>query len=99
MRAVVWEGKGKIEIRNVPDPEIVNPHDAIVKVCLTAICGSDLHLYNHGRRELQYSARRYGGCMGKRTGGLTRHEKRFHVGSRASDRNRPGRLPPSKSRR
>src|SRR5881397_119276 len=46
MRAVVWEGKGKIEIRNVPDPEILNPHDAIVKVCLTAICGSDLHLLN-----------------------------------------------------
>src|SRR5881398_236149 len=44
MRAVVWEGKGKIEIRNVRDPEILNPHDAIVKVCLTAICGSDLHL-------------------------------------------------------
>src|SRR5205809_3572493 len=46
MRAVVWECKGKIEIRNVPDPEILNPHDAIVKVSLTAICGSDLHLYN-----------------------------------------------------
>ena len=46
MRAVVWEGKGKIEIRNVPDPEILNPHDAIVKVCLTAICESDLHLFN-----------------------------------------------------
>src|SRR5207247_9884668 len=46
MRAVVWEGKGKIESRNVPDPEILNPHDAIVKVCLTAICESDLHLFN-----------------------------------------------------
>src|SRR5216117_4603245 len=46
MRAVVWEGKGKIEIRNVADPEILNPHDAIVKVTATAICGSDLHLYN-----------------------------------------------------
>src|SRR5215472_7719474 len=46
MRALVWEGKGRIEIRNVPDPEILNPHDAIVKVSLTAICGSDLHLFN-----------------------------------------------------
>src|SRR2546427_2762135 len=46
MRAVTWEGKNKLRVSNVPDPEILNPHDAIVKVCLTAICGSDLHLYN-----------------------------------------------------
>src|SRR5947209_10041387 len=46
MRAVVWEGKTKVRVTNVPDPQIVNPHDAIVKVCLTAICGSDLHLYD-----------------------------------------------------
>jgi len=46
MRAVVWEGKTKIQVSNVADPEILNPHDAIVKVSLTAICGSDLHLYN-----------------------------------------------------
>src|SRR5713226_4327165 len=46
MRAVVWEGKNKVQISNVPDPEIVNPRDAIVKVCLTAICGSDLHIYD-----------------------------------------------------
>jgi len=31
---------------NVPDPKLINPHDAIIKVTLTAICGSDLHLYN-----------------------------------------------------
>src|SRR5215468_6049512 len=46
MRAVVWEGKHKVQVQQVPDPEIVNPRDAIVKVTLTAICGSDLHLYN-----------------------------------------------------
>jgi threonine dehydrogenase-like Zn-dependent dehydrogenase len=46
MRAVTWEGKNNVQVSNVPDPEIRNPHDAIVKVCLTAICGSDLHLYN-----------------------------------------------------
>jgi threonine dehydrogenase-like Zn-dependent dehydrogenase len=46
MRAVVWEGKNKVKVANVPDPQILNPHDAIVKVCLTAICGSDLHLYD-----------------------------------------------------
>jgi threonine dehydrogenase-like Zn-dependent dehydrogenase len=46
MRAVVWEGKHNVQVQNVPDPGIVNPRDAIVKVTLTAICGSDLHLYN-----------------------------------------------------
>ncbi len=46
MRAVVWEGKNKVQVSDVPDPQILNPHDAIVKVCLTAICGSDLHLYD-----------------------------------------------------
>jgi threonine dehydrogenase-like Zn-dependent dehydrogenase len=46
MRAVVWEGKHNVQVHHVPDPEIVNPRDAIVKVTLTAICGSDLHLYN-----------------------------------------------------
>lgn len=43
---MVWEGKNNVKVAEVPDPSIVNPHDAIVKVTLTAICGSDLHLYN-----------------------------------------------------
>jgi threonine dehydrogenase-like Zn-dependent dehydrogenase len=46
MRAVCWKGRGKMAVDNVPDPRIVNPHDAIIKVTTTAICGSDLHLYN-----------------------------------------------------
>ena len=46
MRAVTWQGKHKIEVMDVPDPEIVNPRDAILKVTSTAICGSDLHLYD-----------------------------------------------------
>src|SRR5881628_1901538 len=46
MRAVVWEAKTKVRVSDVADPQILNPHDAIVKVCLTAICGSDLHLYD-----------------------------------------------------
>ena len=46
MRAVCWAGKNKVEVATVSDPEIVNPRDAIVKVSLTAICGSDLHLYD-----------------------------------------------------
>ncbi len=46
MRAVCWWGKGDVRVLDVPDPEILNPHDAIVRVTLTAICGSDLHLFD-----------------------------------------------------
>jgi len=46
MKAVCWEGKGKVRVENVPDPKILNPRDAIVKITSTAICGSDLHLYD-----------------------------------------------------
>lgn len=46
MRAACWMGKNKVEVRTVPDPEILNPRDAILKVTSTAICGSDLHLYD-----------------------------------------------------
>jgi threonine dehydrogenase-like Zn-dependent dehydrogenase len=46
MKAVCWEGKRQIEVQNVPDPTILNSRDAIVKISSTAICGSDLHLYN-----------------------------------------------------
>ena len=46
MKAVCWMGKSNVETLNVPDPTILNPHDAIIKITRTAICGSDLHLYN-----------------------------------------------------
>lgn len=46
MRAVVWHGKSDVRVERVPDPQILNPRDAIVKVSSTAICGSDLHLYD-----------------------------------------------------
>jgi len=46
MRAVTWQGKNKVQVDTVPDPEILNPRDAIVKVTLSGICGSDLHLYD-----------------------------------------------------
>ena len=46
MRAVTWHGRHDVRVDNVPDPEIVNPRDAIIKVTSTAICGSDLHLYD-----------------------------------------------------
>jgi len=46
MKANCWFGKHSLGVQDVPDPEIVNPRDAIVRVTSTAICGSDLHLYN-----------------------------------------------------
>ena len=46
MKAVVWHGVRDVRVERVQDPEIVNPRDAIVRVTATAICGSDLHLYN-----------------------------------------------------
>ncbi|AXC14619.1 Threonine dehydrogenase [Acidisarcina polymorpha] len=46
MRAVCWMGKQSIEVHTVPDPAILNPSDAIIRITRTAICGSDLHLYD-----------------------------------------------------
>lgn len=46
MKALCWEGKYSVEIRNVADPTILNPQDAIIKVSSAAIGGSDLHLYD-----------------------------------------------------
>jgi threonine dehydrogenase-like Zn-dependent dehydrogenase len=46
MRANVWSGRNTVQVENVPDPKILNRRDAIVKISSTAICGSDLHLYN-----------------------------------------------------
>ncbi|SFH42412.1 Threonine dehydrogenase [Palleronia marisminoris] len=46
MRALTWHGKHDVRVDTVPDPEIVNPRDAILEVTSTAICGSDLHLYD-----------------------------------------------------
>jgi threonine dehydrogenase-like Zn-dependent dehydrogenase len=45
MKAVCWNGMRDVRVETVPDPKIINPRDAIVKVTSTAICGSDLHLY------------------------------------------------------
>lgn len=46
MKALCWHGKYDVRVEQVPDPEILNPRDAIVKITSTAICGSDLHLYD-----------------------------------------------------
>jgi threonine dehydrogenase-like Zn-dependent dehydrogenase len=45
MKAVTWHGKRDVRVASVPDPKIEEPTDAIVKITSTAICGSDLHLY------------------------------------------------------
>jgi threonine dehydrogenase-like Zn-dependent dehydrogenase len=47
MKALVWHGTTDIRCDSVPDPEIEHPRDAIIKVTSCAICGSDLHLYDH----------------------------------------------------
>ena len=44
MKALVWHGTNDVRVEQVPDPRILNPRDAIIKVTSTAICGSDLHL-------------------------------------------------------
>jgi threonine dehydrogenase-like Zn-dependent dehydrogenase len=46
MKAVVWHATNDVRVESVPDPKILNPRDAIVRITSTAICGSDLHLLN-----------------------------------------------------
>ena len=46
MRALTWHGKHDVRMDTVDDPEIINPRDAIIRITSTAICGSDLHLYD-----------------------------------------------------
>ncbi len=46
MKAVCWHGKEDVRVDSVPDPTILNPRDCIIRTTLTAICGSDLHLYD-----------------------------------------------------
>ena len=46
MKANCWMGALRVEVRDVPDPKILNPRDAVVRITSTAICGSDLHMYD-----------------------------------------------------
>ncbi|MCW2954556.1 MAG: glutathione-dependent formaldehyde dehydrogenase [Conexibacter sp.] len=46
MRANVWSGRNTVQVENVPDPQLLSSRDAIVRITSTAICGSDLHLYD-----------------------------------------------------
>jgi threonine dehydrogenase-like Zn-dependent dehydrogenase len=46
VKALCWQGKNKVQVERVDDPSILNPRDAIIRITRTAICGSDLHLYD-----------------------------------------------------
>src|SRR4051794_4415267 len=46
MKALCWHGKHDVRVESVPDPKLLSPRDAILRVSSTAICGSDLHLYD-----------------------------------------------------
>jgi threonine dehydrogenase-like Zn-dependent dehydrogenase len=45
LKALTWQGKRSVSVKEVPDPVIQEPTDAIVRITSSAICGSDLHLY------------------------------------------------------
>ena len=46
MKALCWHGTGDVRVDTVPDPKIEDPRDVIIKITSTAICGSDLHLFD-----------------------------------------------------
>ncbi|MEU5921767.1 alcohol dehydrogenase catalytic domain-containing protein [Streptomyces sp. NPDC047141] len=45
MKAVTWQGRRDVRVETVPDPSVIDPGDAVIKVTTTGLCGSDLHLY------------------------------------------------------
>ena len=51
MRVLCWHGKGDVRIDTVPDPKIQDPRDAIIEITACAICGSDHHRHDDGRRQ------------------------------------------------
>ena len=92
MRALCWHGHGSVSVDTVPDPTIQDPLDIIVKITSTAICGSDLHLFDrlptdHGVRR-HSRAREHGGGGGGRQ---RRHQSsgRRSGGRPVRDRLRP----------
>ena len=46
MQGLRWYGKGDVRVESVPDPKLESPTDAVIRITSTAICGSDLHLYD-----------------------------------------------------
>ena len=78
MRALTWQGKHDVRVETVPDPEIVNPRDAIIRITSTAICGSDLHLYDHyipGHEDRRHPRPRIHGRSGRSRATATRKLK------------------------
>src|SRR5689334_21646397 len=45
MKAVTWQGRRDVRVEDVPDPRIEEPTDAVIRITSSAVCGSDLHLY------------------------------------------------------
>lgn len=54
MKALCWNGKHHVAVQEVPDPKIEHPRDAIIRITSTAICGSDLHLYDGLVQTMEY---------------------------------------------
>ncbi|MEV4756621.1 zinc-dependent alcohol dehydrogenase [Micromonospora sp. NPDC049559] len=79
MKALTWQGKREVRVEEVPDPRIEEPTDAVIRVTSTAICGSDLHLY-----EVLGAYLKPGDILGHEAMGIVEE-----VGS-AVDRLRPG---------
>jgi len=52
MRAVTFQAAGDVRVQDVPEPEILDPADAIVRIAASGVCGSDLHIY-HGRVKIE----------------------------------------------
>ena len=81
MKALCWQGKESVEMKNVIDPKILNPGDAIIKVTTAAICGSDLHLYDGFMPSMQK-----GDILGHETMGevveIGRTVKKLKIGDR-----------------
>ena len=89
MKALVWHGKNDVRVERVPDPEILNPRDAIIKVTTTAICGSDLHLLDGFIPTMQsrrHSGPRVHGRSGRRRQGESHAEDRRSRGRAVHDR-------------
>lgn len=81
MKALTWHGKHDIRCESVPDPEIQDGRDAIIKVTACAICGSDLHLYDGVMPDMHS-----GDIMGHETMGevveVGTHNAKLKVGDR-----------------
>jgi threonine dehydrogenase-like Zn-dependent dehydrogenase len=82
MKAVSWQGTGKVKVSKVPDPELQSPENVIIKVTSTAICGSDLHLYDGYLNPMM----KKGDILGHETMGevveVGKKVKKFKVGDR-----------------